>query len=72
MPSTAIRSMRYHEESRTLTVWFVPSGHRYDYFGVPPALYQRFRQSTSKGRFFNARIRDHFEYRRSLGEAPAA
>ncbi|HTH48326.1 MAG TPA: KTSC domain-containing protein [Candidatus Limnocylindria bacterium] len=63
MPSTAIRSMRYNEGSRTLTVWFVPSGHRYDYFDVPPEVYVAFRSSGVKGRFFNTRIRDRYEYR---------
>lgn len=72
MPSTAIRRTHYDAESRTLSVWFVPSGHRYDYFDVPPATYEAFRHAASKGRFFNAHIRDRFEFRRSEGEAPAA
>jgi hypothetical protein len=62
MPSTAIRRMQYDPERRTLSVWFVPSGHRYDYADVPAELYDVFRQSGSKGRFFNARIRDRFAY----------
>ncbi|WP_338101643.1 KTSC domain-containing protein [Mesorhizobium tianshanense] len=36
MPSTAIQSMNYGQATRTLSVWFVPSGHRYDYDAVPP------------------------------------
>ena len=63
MPSTAIRRFEYDARSRTLSVWFVPSGLRYDYADVPPALYRAFLDAASKGRFFNARIRDHFSYR---------
>jgi hypothetical protein len=63
MPSTAIRRMRYDAESHILSVWFVPSGQRYDYFDVPEALYDAFRMAGSKGHFFNTRIRDHFAYR---------
>lgn len=63
MPSTAIRDSRYDPDTRTLSVWFVPSGQRYDYEDVPPATYAAFQRALSKGRFFNARIRDHFKYR---------
>ncbi|WP_240547255.1 KTSC domain-containing protein [Mesorhizobium tianshanense] len=28
--------MNYGQATRTLSVWFVPSGHRYDYDAVPP------------------------------------
>ncbi|HVW94189.1 MAG TPA: KTSC domain-containing protein [Devosia sp.] len=64
MPSTAIQKIEYDPGRRTLSVWFAPSGHRYDYFEVPPDLYRAFIGSGSKGRFFNTRIRDHFTYRR--------
>jgi hypothetical protein len=30
MPSTAIRRFDYDLSSRTLSVWFVPNGYRYD------------------------------------------
>ena len=63
MPSTAIKNFRYDPESRTLSVWFVPTGKRYDYESVPPQTVAAFRDSFSKGRFFNARIRDRFRYR---------
>jgi hypothetical protein len=63
MPSSVIRKHAYNAETETLSIWFVPSGKRYDYFDVPPELYEAFRLALSKGRFFNIRIRDHFRSR---------
>lgn len=63
MPSNAIRESRYDPNTRTLSVWFVGSGRRYDYDDVPPATYAALQRAPSKGRFFNARIRDRFTYR---------
>ncbi len=63
MPSSVIRHFGYHPKDASLEVTFV-SGKRYRYFGVPPDLYQRMRESFSKGEFFNEHIRDQFEFRR--------
>lgn len=62
MPSTVIRNSRYDAERRVLSIWFVPSGKRYDYRDVPPAIYEAFRGATSKGRYFNRHIRDHYAF----------
>jgi len=63
MPSSAIRNTHYDPSTKILSVWFVPSGDRYDYAGVEPQTYAAFKAAVSKGRFFNARIRDHYRYR---------
>jgi hypothetical protein len=63
MPSTLIRDSRYDPRSRTLSVWFVTNGKRYDYRDVPPETYGAFRKAFSKGRFFNREIRGNYEYR---------
>ncbi len=63
MPSTSIRKTEYDPNSRVLSVWFVASGKRYDYNGVPPEVYAGFRSASSKGRFFNDHIRDRYPYR---------
>lgn len=63
MPSTAIRAIHYDVRQQRLQVRFV-SGQRYEYEGVPPRVHQSFVQSGSKGRFFQAEIRDHYPYRR--------
>jgi len=64
MPSTSIRKTEYDPATQVLSVWFVASGRRYDYEAVPPETYQALRNAFSKGRFFNAHIRDHFRYSR--------
>jgi hypothetical protein len=59
MPSTVIRRFEYQAQRHTLDVEFV-SGRRYRYADVPPQVAQAFREAFSKGRFFNARIRDAY------------
>ena len=63
MPSTSIRKTDYNPDTQILSVWFVASGKRYDYEGVPPEIYAAFRQAFAKGRYFNAHIRDRFPAR---------
>jgi lysyl-tRNA synthetase class 2 len=59
MPSTVIRRFAYDPPTRSLEVEFV-SGRRYRYARVPEEVASRFRAAFSKGRFFNAHIRDHY------------
>ncbi|MCO4319515.1 KTSC domain-containing protein [Phyllobacterium sp. 21LDTY02-6] len=63
MPSSVIRNTAYDDQNRILSVWFVPSGKRYDYKGVPSDVYAAFRRATSKGSFFNNHIRDHYPFK---------
>ncbi|MGD9846204.1 MAG: KTSC domain-containing protein [Variibacter sp.] len=57
-----IRSTRYDSARRILTVRFV-TGRVYVYAGVPRPVYDAFRAAPSKGRFFNAHIRNVYRYR---------
>jgi hypothetical protein len=59
VPSTVIRRFSYDPASRGLAVEFV-SGRRYLYREVPEDVAIAFREAFSKGRFFNARIRDRY------------
>jgi len=59
MPSTVIRRFDYHPARLALDVEFV-SGRRYRYAGVPAEVAEAFRSAFSKGRFFNAHIRDDY------------
>ncbi|UXN66453.1 KTSC domain-containing protein (plasmid) [Phyllobacterium sp. A18/5-2] len=68
MPSTSVRVMKYDPETKTLSVWFVASGKRYDYSEVPPDVYAKFRSAFAKDRFFNDYIRDRFRYRLAQNE----
>lgn len=62
MPSTAIHAFVYLPDRRELEVTFT-TGRRYLYARVPEEVARRFRSAVSKGRFFNAHIRDRYPYR---------
>lgn len=61
MPSTVIRRFAYDPPSQMLEVEFV-SGRRYRYRAVPEQVAQAFRAAFSKGRFFNAKVRDNYPF----------
>jgi lysyl-tRNA synthetase class 2 len=62
MPSTVIRRFDYLPESRELVVEFV-TGRVYLYSDVPREAATRLRGAFSKGRHFNAHIRDQYPCR---------
>jgi len=61
MPSTVIRRFSYDPETRDLEILFT-TGRRYVYHDVPQAAVDAFRAAFSKGRHFNAHIRDAYDY----------
>ncbi|HVQ09309.1 MAG TPA: KTSC domain-containing protein [Allosphingosinicella sp.] len=67
MPSTVIRAARYDPDRRVLDILFT-TGRRYLYHDVPPEEADRFRAAFSKGRHFNAHIRDHYDFTEVAGE----
>ena len=66
MPSTVIRSARYHADDRALEILFT-TGRRYLYHQVPPEAAERLRAAFSKGRHFNAHIRDRYPFTELAG-----
>ncbi len=62
MPSTAIRTIVYDATAARMLVTFV-TGRKYIYENVPPHVHAAFQSAPSKGRFFNAEIRDRYAYR---------
>lgn len=64
MPSSVIRRWDYDEGQQRLDIEFV-SGRRYAYHDVPPRLAEGMRRATSKGGYFNRRIRDRFAFTRA-------
>ncbi|MEI9413183.1 KTSC domain-containing protein [Mesorhizobium salmacidum] len=48
MPSRSIRKSEYDPESEVFSVWFLASGKRYDYEGVPVEIYTAFRNAFAK------------------------
>ncbi|MFA7601979.1 MAG: KTSC domain-containing protein [Novosphingobium sp.] len=61
MPSSVIRSFAYDRAGAALEVTFV-TGRRYRYFMVPGHVAEGLTEAFSKGRYFNARIRDRFPF----------
>jgi hypothetical protein len=60
--SSAIDYVAYDEHSRELEICFV-SGRTYRYVNVAPEVHERFRAAPSKGMFFNAEIKDKYDFR---------
>ena len=58
--SSSLRSMGYDRATATLEVEFT-NGGVYRYADVPPELWSAFRNSDSKGKFFQDHVREHFE-----------
>ena len=61
MPSSVIRAAHYDPERRVLDILFT-TGRRYLYHDVPAAEADAFRAAFSKGRYFNAHIRDAYPF----------
>ena len=61
--SAAIEAIDYDAGRRRLQVTFV-SGQRYAYDGVPGEVCRAFVEAESKGRFFQAQIRDRYPFER--------
>ena len=61
MPSTVIRDALYHPDRKVLDILFT-TGRRYLYHEVPADEAERFAAAFSKGRYFNARIRDRYGF----------
>jgi hypothetical protein len=59
MPSRVIRAFEYRPGARELEILFT-TGRRYVYHDVPPEAAAAFRAAFSKGRHFNARIRNRY------------
>ena len=59
--STAIQDIDYDEERAKLLVRF-QSGELYVYVGVPGEVCRSFLEADSKGRFFQAEIRDRYPF----------
>jgi hypothetical protein len=61
--SAAISAIDYDSERGKLLVRFV-SGEAYVYVGVPGEVCRSFAEAESKGRFFQAQIRDRYPFNR--------
>ena len=60
--SSALERVSYDEAGHTLSAKFRDSGRTYIYRGVPRALYDQLMLADSIGAYFNAHIRDRFDF----------
>ena len=67
--STAILYIAHDRARRVLFVTF-HDGDTYRYFDVPPEVYDEFLAAESKGGFFAAKIRGHYDYQRGTIPPP--
>jgi len=65
LESTCIFSIEYNPITFTLTIDFV-EGQQYEYHYVPLFTVIELIRSGSAGRYFNATIRNYFDYKRLL------
>lgn len=61
--SSSIQALGYDEAAQTLYINFRKGG-LYSYNKVPPVIFEEFRKSPAKGKFFFNNIRDKFKMRR--------
>jgi hypothetical protein len=61
MPSSVIKAAYYRPDEAVLDILFT-TGRRYLYHDVPAAEAERFAAAFSKGRYFNAHIRDRYAF----------
>lgn len=67
MASSVIRGAWYVTDRQELDLLFT-SGRRYIYSDVPPGIARAFAEAQSKGRFYNAEIRNRFPCREQRRE----
>ena len=61
--SVGISQVGYDEGAHTLEIEFV-SGSVYDFFNVPPKIYDDFMHSATKERFYESNVLARFPYQR--------
>lgn len=61
MPSSVIAKMEYARETETLRIIY-RSGAVYDYFKIPPEIFNEMKNSFSKGVFLNNRIKPLYDF----------
>jgi hypothetical protein len=61
--SSTIAELGYDETSQVLEIMF-NNGRLYQYFEIPRAVFEEFRNSGSVGQYFNSQVRDRYRYAR--------
>lgn len=61
--SSELHAVKYDDKASILEIHF-QNGRVYRYANVPDSIYKEFMAAESKGRFFNALIRDQYPCQR--------
>jgi len=61
--SSNVTSIGYNEETETLRVAF-QSGSIYEYYNVPPPIFEQFKSAPSIGSYLNRNIKGFYPYQR--------
>lgn len=61
--SSTITAIGYDRNTAVLEVEFT-SGEVYEYFLVPPSVYEGFHRAQSIGRFFGDQVRSRYRFRK--------
>lgn len=62
--SSNISRFRYDESNRILTVEF-KNGGTYDYYDVPPIVFEQMKSAPSKGQFLAQQVKGNYRYART-------
>lgn len=64
--SSAIQDVTYNDQTKVLSVHMQPGtkggNDRSDYADVPKEVFEEFLKADSKGRFYNTRIRNNYQF----------
>ncbi|WP_316803232.1 KTSC domain-containing protein [Pedobacter nototheniae] len=63
MPSSVISRFSYNAALNTLKITFI-TGLTYEYNNVPEEIFEILKSAPSKGKYFNAAIRNKFKYKK--------
>jgi hypothetical protein len=63
LTSSNILRVRYDENTNTLEIEF-QGGRVYQYFDIPPQIFEGLINASSHGQFFSEQIKGHFRYAR--------
>ena len=61
--SSNLKSVGYDSNEKTLEIEFL-NGAVYQYFNVPPEIYNTLMRASSHGRYFNKYIRNKYKFRK--------
>ncbi|PWS33681.1 KTSC domain-containing protein [Pedobacter paludis] len=67
MPSSVIDHFSYDTKTKALKITFL-TGMVYEYKNVPQKIFDMFRVSGSKGRYFNDQIKGSYKFKKLKAE----